>query len=279
MNMELEISYTHTTCRKCVFSQYDEAGKTQTGCSLGKLDDYRNAGIEVLDVYDDEEVEFNLINGRLCLFYRNEEVMSQFPRNTWEDIVRLQTKIPYHAIIFVEKDTSFADINMTIKSLKAQEIQPNIVTLINKQFLPYSGDQEHNIKPSVLLEILSDNKFLQYSLKNVYNDELTDRDLIDLVFDSNKDKPHPFYIVFRGGFEIPTKFSNEFNDSMLVRMLQPGFVKPVGDLNGMIINKTTHKKYGGNSFGIHLEEKMIELEENTERFIYEVEDICPSMKR
>ena len=47
----------------------------------------------------------------------------------------------------------------------------------------------------------------------------------------------------------------------------------------MILNKVSHKKHGGNSVGIALEDKILRYEENGDKFIYEIGDICPSLKK
>ena len=98
-----------------------------------------------------------------------------------------------------------------------------------------------------------------------------------MTFDSNKDKPYPFYITFKVGQEISKNFSKEFNDSILIKMMQLGFVKPIDDLHGMIVNKIAHKKHAGNSFGIPLEDKILKYEQDGEKFIFEVKDVCPSL--
>ncbi len=103
-NGDIEVSQIHTVCRDCVFSRYDDSGKKQTGCSLDKIKDYKNAKVPVIEVFDDGGKEFNLINGRFCMFYRNEETMKGLASSTWEEVVKLQTKVPHHAIVFFEAD-------------------------------------------------------------------------------------------------------------------------------------------------------------------------------
>lgn len=272
------LSQIHTSCKNCVFANYTADGLTQSGCKLGKIQDYKKAGIDILDVYDDE-LQFSVINGRVCLFYRNTDVMEQYPKDTWQDIVKLQTKVPYHAMVFIEPNTTFKEVKKICKNLKNQEISPNLVTLINKQYSLYTEDSEKYIKPSKLLSLLSNSEFHQYSLKNIYDNDLDDRSLIDLVFDSTKEKPYPFYVVFRCGFDIPESFSKDFNDSVLIKMMQLGFVKPYDDINGMIVNRTAHKKHSGNSFNINLEEKIIKFEDNGEKFIFNIGDICNHLKK
>lgn len=271
-----ELESIHTSCKTCVFAKWD--GITQTGCKLDKLDDYRNAGIPVIEAQD-EEREFYLIDGRFCVFFRNEQLMQGMPKDNWQEIVKLQTKVPYHAMVIVNKDTDFKYVKRALMALKNQKTSPNLVTIINKQYASFVEDPDNYIAPSKFLELLQNSEFHQYSLKNIYDDELDDLALVDLVFDSVKDKPIPFYTTFEADFDIPATFSEDFNNSILIKMMQLGYVKPVDEINGMIVNKTAHKKHGGNAFGISLLDKFLKYEENAEKFIYEIGDICPSLKK
>ncbi len=277
MSEEHEVSQIHTICRNCVFAKYDK--NTQTGCRLNKLEDYKDAGIRLVEVTDAEDKEFILIDGRFCMFYRNEDTMANYPKDNWEEIVKLQTKVPYHVILIVNEDSEFKDIKESCLALKDQKSSPNLVTIVNKQYAKYVEDPKNNITPSTLLELLKNTEFHQYSLKNIYDQSMDDRGLIDLVFDSSKNQPYPFYVVFESGFKIPESFSEDLNNAILINMMQLGFVKPFDEINGLIANRTAHKKHGGNSFGRNLEDKILEFEDDGEKFIFEIGDICPPLKK
>ncbi len=272
---DLKVSQVHTSCKNCVFSVYKN--KTQSGCKLNKIDDYKNAEIPVIEVQDGEK-DFYVIDGRFCMFYRNEDVMQKYSQDSWEKIVKLQTKVPYHALIFIGEDSTFKEVKSACNRRKKQEVKPNMVTFINKQYPKYTQEPEKYLKPSVLLGLLSDSGFHKYNLKNVYNGEMDDRSLVDLVFDSSKDAPYPFYVVFESSFEIPDSFSKDLNDAILIKMMQIGFAKPVDEINGMIVNRVAHKKHAGNSFLVNLEDKIEKYEENGTKFIYEATEICPNLK-
>lgn len=62
-----EISAVHTSCKSCVFAEYN--GITQTDCKLHYIDKYRNKNIEILEAYDDSN-EFFIINNKKCVGYR-----------------------------------------------------------------------------------------------------------------------------------------------------------------------------------------------------------------
>jgi hypothetical protein len=275
---EYYLSQVHTSCKSCVFAKYENG--EQVDCKLNKLQDYKNADIKIIDVIDegnDGIDRFYVIDGRFCMFYRNEQVMSPYPRDTWETMTKLQTKVPYHAIVIVNENTSLRDIKTSLYSLKNQEIQPNFVTIVNKQYAKFAETKE-GIAPSVMLETLQDQEFHKFSLKNIYDKEIDDRSLVDLVFDSSKQNPIPFFVVFEAEFDIPEKFSSEFNNAILIEMKQIGVVKPKDHINGFLFNKTSHNKHSGNAFGINLEDKIAKFEEDGEKFIFEIGDICPSMK-
>lgn len=274
MNEE-PLSQIHTACRDCVFAQYKE--NTQVGCKLDKINDYKNAEIPIVEAHDGNK-EFYVINGRVCLSFRNEEVLKDYPVNSWEEIVKLQTKVPYQIICFIEEDDKLIDLKNFIKSIKRQEVQPNRVTFINKQYSNYINKTKPALDPKTILEVIQDNNFHQYQLRNAYDLEVTNRDWIDMVFDNTKDLPIPFYFTFDCNKEIPDNFTKEFNDAICIKMLQIGVAIPNEGLHGYIGNKIAHKKHAGNSFGILLEDKILELEENGDRFIFKVENICPSIK-
>ncbi len=275
MDEEILISQVYTTCKNCVFSKLEDGA--QVGCKLDKIKHYEDAGINIINVQEDGK-KFFLIDGRFCLYYRNEELMKNYPPDKWETIVKEQVHIPYHIILFVEKDHTFADVKRGLRLIQQQEYQPSFVTLINKQYTSYVQEPDKYIKPSLLLEELQNRKFHRFSLKNIYDDEMSDRDIIDLAFDNTQYLPYPFYIVFRANYDIPKDFISCLDKSIFVDMKQIGFVKPVDDLNGMIVNKTAHKKHAGNSFGVQLEKKIENFEEDADNFIFEAKDICPSLK-
>ena len=273
----IELNQVHTCCRNCVFSIIKD-GK-QIGCELNKLQDYENADVEVLDIEHSNGTTYKVINGRLCLFYRHPELMKKYSDKNWKKLVELQTRVSYQVMLVLEKDSTYQDLKSALNQLNSQEFRPSLITVINKQYVPYvESNGEKFIKHSEILELLKSYSFHQYSLKNVYDDMLSDRDLLDITFDGNKEKPYPFYVVFNTNFSIPNTFSKSLNDAILIKMKQLGFAKPVDDINGMIVSKVAHEKHGGNSFNINLEDKILKYETDASKFIFEATDICPNLK-
>lgn len=75
MSEEITINPVHTPCKKCVFAKYEDS--VQTDCLLGYLNVYRDKGVEILDVYDDE-LEFHVINNKKCIGYRENSWFNRF---------------------------------------------------------------------------------------------------------------------------------------------------------------------------------------------------------
>ena len=275
---EILISQVHTSCHSCVFAEYDHYN-VQQGCRMNKIQQYRDAGVKILDVYAAKTNKSHyLIDGRFCMFFRNPEVMSNHDPKNWEKIVKQQVKVPYHLILMVNDDTTLEQVQENLRNLKYQYVQPKFITLVNKQYHQYSQNPDKYIKPSSLLFALQEIDFIaKYSLRNIYDENLSDREIIDLVFDSTNKLPLPFYLVFNANFKIHRDFTRQFNTAIFDKMLQIGFAKPIDNINGMIVNHTTHKKHAGNSFGILLEDKILKFENNGEQFIMETKDICPSI--
>jgi hypothetical protein len=273
----VELNQVHTSCRNCVFSIIKE--NKQIGCDLKKLEDYENADVEVLELNHSDGNMYKVINGRLCLFYRHEELMKKYSNKNWKKIVEMQTKVSYQVMLFLEKNSTYQDLKSILNQLNTQEIKPSLITVINKQYNSYiESNGEKSIKPSQILELLKSYSFHQYSLKNVYDNELSDRDLVDVTFDGSKKHPYPFYVVFNTNFSVPDSFSKDLNDAILIKMKQLCFANPVDNLNGMIVSKVAHEKHGGNAFKINLEDKILKYEPDASKFIFEATDICPSLK-
>ena len=277
---DIVISQVHTVCKKCVFSDFDikDGKRIQKGCKLNKIKQYEKAGVEILNVFDEDGNEFNVVNNRFCMFHRTEHLMEAYPKDSWEDTVKRQTKVPYQMIIFINIDTTTKQIRDSVRYIKAQMTQPNFVTFVNFQCMAYEKEPEKYIKPLDILEILQDSEFQKFSLKNIYDGQVDYRTAIDFVMDSTIKYPYPFYTCFESGFKIPETFSEELNEAVFIKMKQIGFAYPIDEINGMIVNKIAHKKHGGNSFLVNLETKIKKFENNADTFLHEAADICPSLK-
>ena len=267
------INQVHTNCKDCAFSVYSD--KTQTGCSAGMLDKYKDAGAEVIEVYDDSDKEFFVINNKLCTHHRDKEWAKQYTKSELLNIVESQTKSPYQVMLLFHQDSTLDDLSTTLESLVGQFNPPSIISVISMK--KTDSIYKLNMQIEDLLKKHEDK--VDWRIQNILDVETTDRQAIDLAVDGTYFKyTFPYYIVFSCGFQVPEEFTEEIHNSIIIDAKQPVYCHPVDEsLNGMLVNRLLHRKHTGNAFNVHIEDKLLEFEEDAENYIYKIEDICPSM--
>ena len=265
----------HTSCGDCIFSEKNKKTQTQIGCSFNKIEAYRDKGDgDVIEAYDTFGNEFFVINNHICLHKRTKEWAKTYTKSQWKSIVEEQLKIKYHAMVVFEDDgTSKKQLLKTVRSLFNQKMPPCLLTIINRS----------KIVPSELVRAIEEQQMAdpkpQWRLQTFFDDNLTDREAIDLVIDSSKYVTYPmFYIVFKSPLEVPSEFSEEMQSYFIDEMKHAVFAYPRKDGNGMLVNSVFHKKHAGNCFGINIEDKLKEFEPGAEQYFRSIEDICPSLK-
>tara|TARA_R110000796_G_scaffold34727_5_gene89462 strand:+ start:1742 stop:2584 length:843 start_codon:yes stop_codon:yes gene_type:complete len=263
------VEQLHTSCRECIFSVKE--GQTQVGCEFDRINLYKENGSNVLEAYDEFDNEFFIINNRYCLYQRTEEWAEKYPSHEIKNIVEKQVKPRYHAIVLSEKGDTLDNLGVTLDRLSSQYNPPSILTVcksndIDTQMMisfmsRYDGVFEWNVQQFLAVE-----------------EEATVRQRIDFIIDRTKTKRFSLYIVFDSGFVVPEGFSEELQNAVLNKMTPFAIAKPKEGFNGMIVNHILHKKHAGNCFGIHLEDKIKEFEQNGADFILDIEEICPCLK-
>ena len=267
------INQLHTNCKDCAFAVY--SGKTQTGCSAGALDRYRENSAEIIEVYDDDNNEFFVINNKLCSYHREKKWAKKHPKSELLNIVSSQTKSPYHVILVYSQESSLEDLSRTVHSLGHQFNPPNIISVLNMKI------EESIYKANMDFEkILTEHedKF-DWRVQNIIDSETTTRQSIDLAIDGTYFKySFPYYIVFECGFEVPDDFSKELHESIVFDGKQVIFASPLeGTFNGMLVNRMLHRKHTGNAFNVHIEDKLEAFEEGIENHLFPISNLCPSM--
>lgn len=131
------IDIVHTPCKSCKFADYEQ--DIQTSCLLDKINQYKNRGIEVLEVYDDEK-SFFVINKKKCLYFRTEDWYQKKNLDSIEKAKLLATKeneMKYIAVIYNEPDTSIDTFKNIVNSLINQEIKPKGLMIIREKKQKY----------------------------------------------------------------------------------------------------------------------------------------------
>ena len=272
----MSINQIHTNCKDCVFAQYSN-GKP-IDCSAGRLDIYRETGAEILQAYDDDNNEFFVINNRICVYHREKEWAKQFSSSELINIVESQIKSPYALIVNYDKNSSIEDLEVTLQSVSQQYNTPT--------YLAINNWADTNVyETNILIEnCIKDSKLdgttSNWSIKTILDSSISNRSAIDLAFDMFKNKSNfHYYLYVNAGIELPKKLTAEIHESIFDHGKKPLFCNGIDENdNFMLTNFIMHKKHAGNSFSIKLEDKMLEFEEGIKEFIYDIEEICPSLK-
>lgn len=199
-----------TVCRDCCFAQWKDS--TQIGCERGILDQYRKIGSTVLDCYDETEKEFNVVQGRLCPFFRKQAWRDSI-KGDIEERLKLETQMGYLAIVFANKDLE--KIMKTVDSLEAQKLKPVEVRIIQ--------EKNNMIPPGQIVRATKNSKlFIRIESQTL----LTDRErAIHIAFKLAKYKCQ-FYSVFNAGYEVPNDFYYTINDYVINGLGQFGVILP-----------------------------------------------------
>jgi hypothetical protein len=263
------IEQVHTACVDCVFAEV--AGQTQTGCSFGRIDAYKQKGAEIIDAYDEHNNEFTVINGKICLYKRIKEWGKLVPKKKWKDTVLQQLKLRYHTMVLLKPEDSLESLHKTLESLNSQTNPPALVSILSSS----------KMTPSEIVHSLNSKEYdsIEWRLQTFLEEEMHERQMIDLAIDTTKNQVKiVFYMVFNSGFKVPNQVSDELQQYFIEDMQHAIFAEPREDGNGMLVNYAFHSQHAGNSFLIKIEDKLREFEEGAEDYFRNIEDICPSLK-
>ena len=269
------INELHTSCLDCVFSIKDK--QKQIGCKFNRLELYEKAGAEIIKVYDTHNNEFDVINMRICMYKRGEEWAKEVPNHEREETVNRELRIKYQSMVYFtgrssKREEALKDLDSTLNSLDKQKNPPRVVTIISKRKDISQKDLVNHITASCY-------KNIEWRLQTFFDDEMADRECVDMVIDGTKyEYPILFYINFNSGFVVPESMSEELQKFFVEDMKRAAYAYSTIDGNGELVNSILHLKHAGNCFNIPILEKIKEFEEGALDFIVKIEDICPSLK-
>lgn len=227
------IDKIHTSCKDCIFAEYN--GITQIGCQFGLIEKHK----DVIEAYDNEK-EFYIINQRICLNKRTQEWAERFKGRNLKKVVINQLELKWHPIIFFNNT---ANLLKSIDSIKKQKIQPIHVTVINPAASPVPA---HKITKWI-------KGFASWRVQGM-EDEISRYDQIDLVIDKYR---YPLYFIIDAGFELDSNMINKLNTLINEELLTFGMI--INEEKTLYIIPTImHERFGGNAFGVSLEEKIRE---------------------
>lgn len=237
------INELHTSCRHCVFSKWED--KTQVGCDAGQLEKFKTSGVQVLEVFDDDNKEFFVINDRLCKMSRspkwkdrqkNQDIISLL------EVAREEIKFKYHAIIFF---TNIYNLDITITNLTRQTVVPKEITVVR----PFSS----KILPSIIKDTIMKDVKIKWNIKSLVDSD----DYYEGVDMAIRGTQIPYYAIIRDGLDFDNDVFEKIQQKINDDLFQFGMIK--GDENDhlTIVNFPFHYLMRGNK-GIKLEDKFKE---------------------
>jgi len=232
--LEQSSNEAETVCRDCTFAVYE--GETQTACALGNLDKLEKQGADIIEVYDETNKEFYVVKGRVCVAWRGSDWREKHKdRTDLEKIVARETMIRMDANIYMDKDTTLADVETTILSLKDNLIKPAQITLLNN----FS-----KIDRPTMARICTHSGF-KWRVENIQEGDVDKLRCIDIAIRKLNANELNYYCVFDAGRKIPVNFISDINNSLNKDMNR--FLALRGeDGNGDVGQILIHKRIGGN---------------------------------
>ena len=250
-----ECENPQTVCRDCCFAEYDD--KTQTGCTIGKIDLLKENGAEIIEAYDETEKEFFVVDGRVCVFWREPEWKNQehVKKMGMEAAANLEVSTRFAAVIYMDKDTVIEDVFTTVDSLTKQNPAPYGLYFSNNS----------SIKPSKLANIgshfttLANNQSRRQGVLD-YNfcasrswkiDQIKEENVdmlrcLDITLQNISANQYNYYFVFKAGYKIPKLFTSSISSLINDKMERFLALVPEGE-NVLVAQVHMHKSIGGNS--------------------------------
>ncbi len=246
-----------TSCKNCIFATYNEEGETQIGCHLNKLELFEKNGAKIIEAYD-EEKEFFVVDGRICMWCRGEDWGKKHAEKSWEECARIEMTLPYQAIIV--NNTNIKDLEDTIESLYTQEVPPQHITVIrgtHTLLRPLDIINIFNNKESV-------HKTIKWRIQNMTQEEDKFFNHVDAVV---KSIIFPYYAVFNSGFKVPPHWFKAIDHKVNDKLLRFGIILFE---HGLVVPTAVHKFVQGNNVK-SITEKLIESKQ--EDIIFNMRDI------
>ena len=265
------IHMSSTLCKNCIFADYDK--EVQIGCKANRLEKFEQANIPILELNEDNNESSLIVEGKVCVYYRNKEWMKSKYEDKSEadilDIVKKELRIPYHVLLFVRKEDTVDSLKLRLSELENQKIKPKIVTIIRLHTTHGSA--------SDIMKLCQQNSFDHWRIQTIPTVDQIDTDIIDLAYDSTKSMQYMFYITLECSQPIPSAMSKDIHKSLHDDMKAFSVLLPNSNNVGRGALKAAHAKHAGNSFTILLEDK-IKHYDDAPHLIKKVEEICPSLQ-
>ena len=186
-----------TPCKNCNFAKYEE--NTQVGCHLNMIEKFTDNGVDVIEAYD-EDKEFYVIKNRSCHFFRPEKWGINRSLEEKIDAVRLETKVPFNAIVFVDSD--YAGLKRTLGSLYRQKYKMSHIMVVRTV--------NSTIWPSDITDLLN-SRSVRWRLENQRR-PMSNWKAFHLI---QKLCSYPYHAVFQSGYKVPKDMFEKINNAII----------------------------------------------------------------
>lgn len=231
-------------CRNCVFADYKD--NIQIGCSVGKLDIFRNMGTVIEEVSDnpiehENPKEYYFIQDKFCNTWRSTDWLEKNPENPQQK-VKQEIELKYDLIIF-EEHKDISDLNKLeqyILYILTFDIKPNKVFFCSKSDI-------NIVQTSKLLN----RHFKKWVISNIDDDLIQDR-IVDTIIN----KIETNYYVFSNLDSPPTNEQiNKYNKLVCDEQRFIGYYQ---DEKISFVNRHIHQYFEGGYMDIPLLNKILD---------------------
>jgi hypothetical protein len=214
-------------CEDCIFKQIDIDPKLQTGCYLGKLDDFIRAGATVDFVQETLSFKIN----RHCKWFRDKDwALANQDKDKYE-LVRDATNIRWSAILELSDPSKIerALDNIIYQGRTTPYIKPQSIVIITKCDVS-----------SILMKLKGMNlENIPWILESLVEDETTDRSIQRMVKHKSL-KSSQYYVWFVDDNLVHQDFIEHINDIVNKEMVQLLAIFPKDGNHGLVVNKSLH---------------------------------------
>lgn len=244
-----------TPCKDCFFAVYE--GKTQVGCSAGRLEiNTANHGIiEAMD-FDMEKSEFYVIEGP-CFFKRSAawgKLHEEDPLGAAE----AELSLVYDAIVLMRAEPTLDLLRATVDSLLVQKPRLRRLHVIRSVNCP--------LKPTEIKAYL-DSVGVPFVLRSTIDCKMTDDQAIGLVGQFTE----CVYSIFEAGYIVPDTFFSLLNKA--TNEARPFVLLTNDELSGTTVFGYWHKHLG-NSIP-----KMLYNAESSEKWLKQIVPLAQYLRQ
>jgi len=242
-----------TTCKSCVFAQFNNEVTEQIGCELGRLSIFQDRGLAELKV--DEETQFKHYEiNKFCNACRNLEWSNKFEDPIKSIEKEIQIKVDVVIIDQEDKlnnvvvDDWLEKIKESIDSATNQTIKPSKIVVGFYQ-------KTHSFK--YVIEKL-DSTGIRNEIVNVLKNCHRKGDFLDEVI---KKCPNQYYILCELGKTLPSNYIEKLNTLINAKLESVSMIEPLDGLTGTTVQTLLHNKIMGNN-NVDVQDKIKELANN-----------------